>query len=503
MSPASAEPTPPVVSYLDYATSGARPLGSALLAGTPATTLSPSGYLAYTFDVSDDGNTLLVGLARGSTATVAQDRTYGLLLVRRDGVGTTTTILSSAWDTTPVLSPDGATAWWMTDGRLWKHTAGITTLVTATVFQPKPGDVVAGFSVSPDGSDVAAVYREDGVTVTTTRSRVLALDLTSLTDAAFADVTVPLPLYREPPAWTSATTLLLPYDDNGATKDATVTLTTGAGTIDTTQVYGSPGLYDVQQLGATWWVWRDEAGTSQFASTTDLSTVATASFTSFPLGPVTGWYRMSDVTPPAITPPVNRTPTRSHLIVSAALVKYGSRVVYDTWADYLLQLPGQPVDETYWVARGTLQYSINGTTWKNLVTTSWAHPVPWPRSTAKGAGYTQVLTRNTWFRWVYPADWFTTSSLSKVVLVRVVPIVKAKVAVSGRYRTVYGTASRVGGAAVLYRVVGTRLVKVATTTLTSRGAYSFGKRALSRGTYKVLTVADKYWYTGSVAVYVR
>ncbi len=87
---------------------------------------------------------------------------------------------------------------------------------------------------------------------------------------------------------------------------------------------------------------------------------------------------------------------------------------------------------------------------------------------------------------------------------KVVPIVSAKVARSGRYRIIGGAATRIGGIATLYRIVGTRLVKVAAVKLTSKGVYTFGKRALPRGYYRVLTRADKYWAAGtSVRIVVR
>lgn len=56
--------------------------------------------------------------------------------------------------------------------------------------------------------------------------------------------------------------------------------------------------------------------------------------------------------------------------------------------------------------------------------------------------------------------------------------------------------ARIGGSAVLYK--GTK--KIATVKVSSRGVYSFGKRSLSRGIYRVVTIADVSWAAGSLTV---
>lgn len=62
-----------------------------------------------------------------------------------------------------------------------------------------------------------------------------------------------------------------------------------------------------------------------------------------------------------------------------------------------------------------------------------------------------------------------------------------------------GAATRHRGTALLQRNVGGRWSTVATTSLTYAGAYSFGARALARGTYRVLVLADRYWAAGAKA----
>jgi hypothetical protein len=109
-----------------------------------------------------------------------------------------------------------------------------------------------------------------------------------------------------------------------------------------------------------------------------------------------------------------------------------------------------------------------------------------------------VLTRNTWFRWVYGGDWFTTADVSPTALVKVVPLVRQTVTRSGSARVVSGTATRSRGTAVLSRVVGSRLVRLATTHLTSNGRFSFGRRRLAKGRYRVDVSADVSWAAGAV-----
>jgi hypothetical protein len=44
--------------------------------------------------------------------------------------------------------------------------------------------------------------------------------------------------------------------------------------------------------------------------------------------------------------------------------------------------------------------------------------------------------------------------------------------------------------------VGSKYVTVATTRLTTAGAFSFGTRSLVRGSYRVVAVGDASWLTG-------
>ena len=83
-----------------------------------------------------------------------------------------------------------------------------------------------------------------------------------------------------------------------------------------------------------------------------------------------------------------------------------------------------------------------------------------------------------------------------MLAVGVAPVITARVAKSGSKRIVSGTATRRAGTALLQRKVGTTYVTVATTRLTNAGAFTFGKRSLVRGTYRVVAVGDASWLTG-------
>ena len=181
--------------------------------------------------------------------------------------------------------------------------------------------------------------------------------------------------------------------------------------------------------------------------------------------------------------------------VSASTTTYGKRVVYVAFATYLHALPGESLSrDASEVERGMLQSSTNGSTWRDVGWTSWARPVPWPGDPGYyGNAYSPVLTRNTWFRWVFPGDYLTKASTSTVRKVVVTPKITAKVVKKGAKRVVSGTVTRVGGKVYLYK--GSR--KVATATISARGAFKFKARVLARGTYTLKVRADASWGAAS------
>jgi hypothetical protein len=144
-------------------------------AGTP---LTPNSY-AYSYDVSDDGDTLVV--AGQSRALTAPDlnTTYGVLLVERDGVTTTTTSIATVFESNPVVSPDGAFVYWMDSGKIWKYdvAAKTTATVASTRFAPLAGESIARLAISPLGTAAAVIYtKTSGGALASSRIQIGRLD---------------------------------------------------------------------------------------------------------------------------------------------------------------------------------------------------------------------------------------------------------------------------------------------------------------------------------------
>lgn len=495
--PATAAAAGPVVTYMDVglAGQGTRWLRSAEPTGASSVALTPSTYRVHSFDVSQDGSAVVAGLSTPAVVPSPDDRSYALVLVQRTPTGATTRVLCDGWDTNPVVSADGSTVWWMFLGFVWKYHAGVTTLQSlAPQWSERTGETVTGFAVSPDGSQALAVY--DGPSGT--KGRVVA---GSLTDAYLGD-TQPFfeKVFTDPAlqpdsavvAWLDDDTPLYGvYSTDIVTESASMSLFGGSAEslgFDTT------GLYDIRRLGSSWWVWRESGDQSQYAVVPDLASVGSATFTSRSNGSSTMRYVPSDVSPPSLTSAVNRATTTAHLSLSRPKVTTGSRVLYSSYADYKTALPRDPSFYPTEVSRGLLQRSTNRTSWSTVGWTSWAHPVPWPGDPGYyGNAYTPVLTRNSWFRWVFPGDYLTRASTSPVRKVVVTPIIKAKVVKKGGKRVVSGTVTRVGGKLLLYR--GSR--KVATAAISSSGSYRFKARSLSIGRYTLKVRADASWGAAS------
>jgi hypothetical protein len=92
-------------------------------------------------------------------------------------------------------------------------------------------------------------------------------------------------------------------------------------------------------------------------------------------------------------------------------------------------------------------------------------------------------------RWVYAGDLLTKPTVSPPTVVYVSPTFKVKVAARGALRTVSGRATRIGGTVGLYK--GSK--KLASTTISKAGMFSFKPRSLPRGVYRLITARDKYW----------
>jgi hypothetical protein len=270
--------------------------------------------------------------------------------------------------------------------------------------------------------------------------------------------------------------------------------------------------YDVRQAAdGSWWMWKDTGGQSSAYSQTDTDLLTTPVLT-LPVqhgdrgnGATTFRYVPSAMAPPALGSVVadNRAAVRTVFSVSARAVAFGATVAYQT-----IGLYGGGPGGAYNAARpaetdhGRLWYSTDaGKTRRAYAVTSGGRA--FPIGSKWYDGRTTKLKRNMWFRWTsldpVNGDLFTRPWASGWIKVTVTPVVTAKVKASGASRIVYGAASRVGGTAYLYKLVGKRYVKLAATKLTSKGVFTFGKRKLARGTYRVVTLADLYAGVGAKA----
>lgn len=261
-------------------------------------------------------------------------------------------------------------------------------------------------------------------------------------------------------------------------------------------------VYDLRPLGSIWYGWKDAADLvnakviSQYGSTDSPATVAISGLTSRSNGDVTFGYVATSAVPTPLTAVMVKNPTAgaSAFFPRTRSVAYGKRATYyaafEYWQDPT-QLATTP-DYPFEVQRGTLYYSVNRTSWRSQTTPGTQVLI----SGERWSGVTPVLTRNTWFYWVYRGDMLTRAAPRTATYeVTVAPLFKKfGIAKSGSRRIVAGTLTRVAGKAVLYRkVTSTRWKAVATVKITSKGVFSFGKLALAKGSYKVVSLADTWW----------
>lgn len=496
--PASAVDPSPVVSYIDDAVSGTRVLSVAAPDGGGPQVLMPSDKLALTYDVSADGNTLLVGLATGAAYPHRQDRSYGLVLLQRTPSGTTSTLLSTTWDVDAQLSADGRTAWWVSGGAVYKHTPAGTVRVSASLFAPGPGERLSGFAASADGTRGAAVYVVGGGYPPGQQMRVFAAGFSAGRKGPYLESVTTGRRPAGQPVWVDAASVLYRTSDTAiALSSNEIGRLAAGGSGDLAPCYECGDVYDVVRRGGQWWVWRDWLGPTEYAAVPTFGDLRDATWTPRSNGATTFRYRPSTATPPSFVRPSARAVPVPHLFIPAAGTTTGRRLPYAAYADYTMALPGQTLAKNgSWTARGTLEWSTDLRRWTSLGATSWAHPVPWPRSTSKGNAYTPVLTRNTWFRWRTTGDDVLAPSAYVRALALVAPVVKVAVARVSGLRRVSGTATRAGGVAVLQRLAGGRTTMLATARISARGAFTFAARPLARGAYRVVTRADAGWASG-------
>ena len=513
-----------------------------------ATALTPTdGYQVFNYDMAESGDTWVATMQHGSPTDDQYDSTYALVLVHRFAdTSVATRVLATNWNANPVINTDGSTVWWLANDKIYKfaavytETAGLTpasiggsaSVVSTGQFvtakqpasaPPFPVETPARLAISPSGLNAAVLFFDD-TSAAKARVRASTMSTATVKPATFEKLyttTAISPSSNSFVFLADSTTLL--YDEVNISDvvlhpDTGVTVTlqqvTAAlpaalvGTSTTTPNVALKDVYDVRPFAGLYAMWQDRAdlvdatkSISAFWWQSDPSITPVDPPTDRTDGPTTFRYVPTATTPPPMVAATNLVAPHPSLTVSAKTALVGRRVAYNAHNYYLQDPLGAAYVEANAseVDRGTLYKSIDGAkSWILVGTTSGAHPILIGGNYFYG--YSPVLTRNTQFRWRYDGDLFTASGYTGRVLITVLPVVTAKRTFNGSSRIVAGKATRVGGTAVLYRVVGTKSTRIASAVISATGIYSFGKRHLTSGTYKVVTVADVGWGSGSVKV---
>lgn len=467
--------------------------------------LTPNSY-AYSYDVSDDGDTLVVAGQSRALTVPRENTTYGMLLVERSGLTTTTTSIATVFDSNPVLSPDGAFVYWMDSGKIWKYdvAAKTTATVASARFAPQAEEGVGRLAISPQGTAAAVVYTRVSKSgdLVSSRIQIGRLDGVgtewSYTATVASDAAYPV---GSSLAFTTNTKVAFNvWRGNDPYKTWVVSPVGGTPTVEKNP--GIDAVYDLGTDGANWYSFQDLAGGgTQASKSADPFTPGT--WQDFPLGVGTTRYIPAAATPPVaaadVTAVANRAKATSYLFFTRSAVPTGTRVMYASLAAYLTDSTGtRGVDEKAQSRYGLLQSSTNGgAEWTGSTrTTAGNEYLMWPTGVKFGNGYTAGLTRNTWFQWCFEGDAFVTRDCSVTKKITVNPKVTTGVQRSSGLERVYGKALRVGGTAVLSRFVSGKWVVITTAPVSSTGTFSFGFRQLPSGSYKVATKADASWGVG-------
>jgi len=284
-----------------------------------------------------------------------------------------------------------------------------------------------------------------------------------------------------------------------------------------TDVAALQDLYDVRPHAGTFWAWKDAYTGTTWDSTTlynvdGAALTAQATATTRADGATTYSYVPVTSTPPALNQNVqNRAAAHPYFATSASLVAYKKRAAYSSYNLYETDPLGGAfvAGSAAETDRGLLSYYFDGmTTYAPIGSTSGASVFAigsrWYNGWAQLPGRTYLL-KNTWFRWTFPGDFFTEPAAPITRQVKVTPAVSARKSVSGRYTTLYGTATRAGGTAVMQRLTSRGWRTVTTAVLVKKGSYlstyNFGRRALPKAAYRIVTVADRGWAAGISAAF--
>ena len=501
--------------------------------------VTPAGYQVYGYDASDNGRTWAACMASGAASANSYDRTYALVLVHSDGTTTSARSLSTFCEANPVVSRDGNTVWWFADDQVYSFAAnytdpatigGTTTVastgqfVRATDVAGDPTEQVLSLAVSPNGANASVLFTNGSSN--RVRSAFMSTAATkpgSVQVASSSAAAMPQPSTF---VYLDDTTLLYSQVDSSVANQPAVihnvTLVTppqatpaGTATGTPTDVPALQDLYDVRPNAGNFWAWKDAyqvADPTKWESTTLYSVdagalTATITGTTRADGATTYSYVPVANTPPLLIPVQNKAAAHPYFATSASLVAYKKRAAYSSYNLYETDpLGGAYVAGTAAETdRGLLSYYYDGmVTYAPIGSTSGANVFAigsrWYNGYAQLPGRTYLL-KNTWFRWTFPGDYFTAASAPITRLVKVAPAIAVKKSVSGRYTTVYGTATRAGGTSVLQRLTSRGWRTVTSAALVKKGSYlstyTYGRRALPKGAYRVLTVADRGWALGA------
>jgi len=537
----AAVPTVPVFSYVDNATLVPR-VGPANAATTDS--LVPDGYRAYDLDVTPDGATSVMSLCNGSIAACTDtpagsrfDATYGVLLLHTESPSVVSSrLLTNLTSTNAVISADGSKAMWIYGSTLHIFDTATETYSTSALAAPAVAtEFPVRLAVSADGSNVAVMYRDDTAAVA---GRVVAFPLAggmTSTSVYFAKsypktVTAPAKPLRPSSAtfgFVDATHVVYNEYDGTTAPTSTTTRDAVQGTLSLNNATGGGPLaatlqnyYRLRQDAAgNWWAWKDLSTTDvQLAfipAPLDLAVVPEPDATRTDSDHTYG-YTPSTVAPPVLpapvpggTPVVN-TVTTSNPAVShpafgftARTVVFGGKTAYQTYNLYG-GLPNGAFPTNSAAAaetdRGALwrSYDGGGPNTAKWLDTSGAKAFVVGSSYYNG--YATSLKRNTWFQWRSAGDDFTTPFTTAWIKVSVVPVVTAKVTVSGSSRIVTGTATRPAGTVYLQKYVSGKWYTVTRVALVKTGSYTgrftFPKLALKKASYRTITVSDTYAAAG-------
>ena len=498
-------------------------------AGT-AVALTPTAdhYQTYSYDVSASGDTWVVGLRHGPVVDDSYDSTTGLVITHR-GTNTgglvTSRVLATSWDAIPVISADGTKVWWLGDGSLYKFTAtfdettgaisGSTAKIAAPLFVGTALETAWNLAISPDGTSAAVLFHNDTYSsatppvITAHKDRVVAAKINTTVSPSSAyferkyDTTTTDKTAPSANTFTFETDSTLLYDeytfgDPAAPHGVTATIpAAGPHTTTTATINTLTDYYDVRQLGGDFWGWQDTGSgsglVSTLGSTTTPTTVAPVAIGPRSDGVHTYRYVPSTNLPAPMAVAANRAVAHANLVLSARTVAYGGRPAFWGYNLYLQPSVGTTYAESLAdeVDRGQLHWISVGETKAHTIATSGS--TAFQKGLATYLGFLPPLTRNTYVWWSYAGDYLTRPGVTAKVLVTVVPKISVHVTRSSRGTTVSGGTTRRGGSVVLYRVTGTKQTKVATARINAVGSYTFGRRALATGIYRVVSVADATW----------